>query len=558
MFRKFICHISIFFLLFAIYLFSSEIDCLENPDNIIHQYDAEAEDSLYIQEDSLQIILDSLIYRKPAHSEIDTTDYNIKNLKKDVHKYIFQKREIRKDLQLPFLFYNENFHLKAPFEPDIHFIKNGFSIIPFKISNTHILQNYLPFLNTYFKRNFIHFKYGDYNFPVAITESFLGLGDIDMNHAAVSFSKGRILNLKNINLEANYIGQDGLFLRKNEKSRNLFLHLFNVHNWGTVHFYFSLIDQDISSNKLLSVSEYYPEKIKERTSDSAVILKNKLVDIGLRYEKSEIEDETRKQVEILFKKYLSSANNYFSGSLEYFWEFEPQDSSFYVLTLDQESDIISFLICNSASYTNNENYFLSSVISRKIFDAFYLKAKYLKSEYLRDNFDRFIEKIGTGICYNNNMIYSEIIYGQQETPNNPDDFIELINNFDIRINNINFRIENWTYFLKNRNNTLKLYPEWQIKTLFEITYNLKYNNAIKAGLSHLYCSEYEYILNDTDQTFENDTSNFDSFLIFKITDFFEIRLDVINLTNSKEMFNSGPDSIPGRHVNFSVNWIFIN
>ena len=159
-------------------------------------------DSLEIPADSLAVIevsADSIYI--PAEEIPDTTGISLKELKQNLEQYLEDTQNNKEKLQFPFILYNENFHLKTPFDPALRFIKNGFTVIPFKVSNLHILQNYNPFFNTEYKRGFTIFSEGNFDLPVAVTESFLCLGEGDMNHAYISFRKGDILGLKNINLK---------------------------------------------------------------------------------------------------------------------------------------------------------------------------------------------------------------------------------------------------------------------------------------------------------------------------------------------------------------------
>jgi hypothetical protein len=95
-----------------------------------------------------------------------------------------------------------------------------------------------------------------------------------------------------------------------------------------------------------------------------------------------------------------------------------------------------------------------------------------------------------------------------------------------------------------------------MSNFLELTYSLKYNNAIKLGLKHIYHSSYSYTLDDMDTIFQNDTQNFNAYLKIQLTNNFEISIDAVNLTNNKIMFTNS--NHPGTHFNFNVHWIFMN
>ncbi|MCK4311638.1 MAG: hypothetical protein KAW88_02765 [Candidatus Cloacimonetes bacterium] len=522
--------------------------------NVIPE-ETEIDSLLFIpaKEDSLEIFEEEIP---------DTTISALKILKKDVEAHINQKNLMREYLFLPYLIYNENFHLKSPFDPDIRFIKNGFTIIPFEVSNTHILQNYKPFFNTEFKRDFIHFRQDDYELPVAITESFLGLGDVDMNHATVSLKKGNILGITNLNFEADYIGQDGKWLGVNEKSRNLNLHLFYNFNWVKLHFYHTTIDQEIHTNKLVNAPEI-PEnpKIKEWTSDSAILFENRYLNIGGRYEKTEIDTLNRTLTEFMLTKSLQNNNHFISLIWEYLRE-RSDDSSFNILTLNQSSDILLFNIGNSGYYQDEDNYLLSSKIGGKIFKPISSTAKYFIHEDSVGNPNHPKEKMGVGLILNPSFLRLEAIYGT-ETPQKhkrkDNRFVEISNDIRFKIKSFGINLISWTLYRDINYEYSQPLPTWQAKTILELVYNLKYNNAIKLGLSHFYTSEYEYTCDGADCIFKMKNSNIDAYLAFQITDRFKIWVDAVNLTNTDHLF-AYPVShkLPGTHFNFNVQWIFVN
>ncbi len=109
------------------------------------------EDSLETAVDSLAVIevsADSIYI--PAEVTPDTTGISLKELKQSLDQYLEDIENNKEKLQFPFILYNENFHMKTPFDPVLRFIKNGFTVIPFKVSNLHILQNFKPFFNIRF------------------------------------------------------------------------------------------------------------------------------------------------------------------------------------------------------------------------------------------------------------------------------------------------------------------------------------------------------------------------------------------------------------------------
>ena len=205
-------------------------------------------DSSFVELDST--FVEELIEEEP----VDSFYIDIQKLKEQVDSLISKRKEIEKYEHLPYSIYNENFHLKSLSEPDIWMRKNGFLILPFNTSKTHLLQNYTPFFQTDFSQNQVSFYQTNYDLPVAMTNAILGLGDLDMNHAFVNFQKGNVFNIRNLNIKADYFGQDGYWYSVYEKSSNFNLHLFYDHKFGKFHYYHTTIDQEIPSEKLLENS----------------------------------------------------------------------------------------------------------------------------------------------------------------------------------------------------------------------------------------------------------------------------------------------------------------
>ena len=99
-------------------------------------------------QDTLQFfdtaMMDSLLYTQT--DQVDSLD--IVDLHNKLQEFLADKKQMRNDFQLPFIIEKEDFHWKTPFNPNLHFSKNGFTHFPFLISNIHVIQNFAPLFNS--------------------------------------------------------------------------------------------------------------------------------------------------------------------------------------------------------------------------------------------------------------------------------------------------------------------------------------------------------------------------------------------------------------------------
>ncbi len=515
------------------------------------------EDSLEILPDSLAVIevsADSI--HIPAEVIPDTTGISLIELKQSLDQYLEDTQNNKEKLHFPFILFNENFHLKTPFDPGLRFIKNGFTVIPFKVSNLHILQNYNPFFNTEYKRGFTRFSEGNYDLPVAVTESFLCLGEGDMNHAFVSLRKGKILGLKNVNMKIDYLGQEGQWLSVNEKSRNFNLHLFSSHDWGKINLYHTTIDQKISTNKLVNAPELPESKrIEDKISDTAILFENKYINFGARFEKTKTDTLNRDLSELLLSKTFENNNHYIHSSYEYFMN-NSNDTNFHLLTLDHHSQIAFFNLGNSGYYQDEENHVFTSELEYKVLKGINVIVKYnvLKSENIF--FFQPEERTGTGLTLDLPFMQTEVIAGKENLNEENTYFAETTSYADIHYKRLQLKMKNWTLY---RDIELEYLPTLQSQTSLELILNLEYNNAIKLGLEHVYTSEYSYTCDNADCIFRDKFSNFDAWLAFQVTRRFQIQVDAVNLLDNAHLFAYPiSEQLSGPRLNINLHWIFIN
>ena len=479
---------------------------------------------------------DSLLSLPPQEIIADSSEKISENLKADIDKLVHSESANELFLSLPI--YRENYHLQSAFPLNLYFRKNGFSIFPFRISEVHLLQNYLPFYQMKYTENSLDFTKINYDFPVAFSRTNLGLGDNEMNHAFLSFRKGNILGIKKLHLDFDVLTYDGLWLSEREKATNFNLKLLYDTNLGEFYFFVSSIDENIS-DYVLSEADSVHSAISEKSSDFTFLFANKIADIGVRHEKNKVGNDERETWQILLKKEIRLKNYRFGISLERFLQPVFSDSAFTILGFRQDSQIAGFDWENRIDYLNREKYEAASILQKAIFSHFFLQGKY--SVY---SFSNTLERKGLGWIFKSDLFQNETSFGLQKNSDKNGFYVETRNTANLPINKISIKLQNRLFFRQAGNDDF--FPKWQSKNLFEITGLLKYENSISLGIKHIFCSEIET---------ESPTNNIDIYLKIGITPKFEIKGEIVNILNREELFGN---PLPPTHFIANVKWIFIN
>lgn len=524
---------------------------------------------------------------------LDTLEKRIdlKLLLIEMNNFLDDKRKMEDDLFLPHLIYKENFHLSSPFDLNVRIKKNGFSEIPFATGNLQTVQNNRNIYNTIYKRGNIFYNSLEYSLPAAITETCMGLGDIDMNNISASLMKGDIFGFPAFDMQLDFLSEKGIWQgNENEVIQNFHLHLSYDLGYAKVHFDNSLIDQTLPGGKDINMYSYPFDSASNKENEYSITFENKIVDIGFKYKNNDykIENIFRKErdlMQVLAQKKIQIPNHHLDLSFEFISEdittssfvnpdttdITAKDSSYYFLSVDHDSYILGFNIGNTGYYQDEYNFQFDSELKKEISHGFNLFGEYsvLSNEYFPNYLTTFFyhqtrSRIGGGILINPSQLKSKITIGQHLIEGFKGEYYDIQNILDLKIfKKIGFKFKHWlrnertTICVDDVNNyNLYSFPEWQMSNLIEITYFLKHNNAIKIGFKQIYHSSYSYTLGDMDTIFQNDTQNFDAYLKIQLTDRFEISADVINLTNTNAMFTNSDH--PGTHFNFNVHWIFVN
>ena len=463
---------------------------------------------------------------------IDSTNNYRKRLKTEMDSFI---SEI--DFSVPIsYFYNENFHIKTAIEPDITIIKNGFTLLGSGLKNSVLLQTHLPFYKAKAKRDLIFLDNSNYNLVVPITVTYLGLGDQEMNRGFISYKKGNLFNITDFNIETSYLGHAGNWFNVNEKSSNFDIHLFYAKSFGELHFYSTKINQNFSSlRSTISTSDTICD---DNLFENSVIFKNKFIDLGYKRSQAEVDTIRYNFEQYYLSKTITSEKNFFQASLEHF----TGDYDFSSIRLLHHSEFALFRISNNGFYRTNAKHYLTSEITAG------LKHLFISGEYINSNnknkYKKYIGKIGT----NFDLIKVGLNLGKQIQYLDEWCFSELSTSITIPTHFTDYMIENKTAYLIDAPDK---YPNIKSNTKAQMHFDLDHQNFIDIGLSHIYCGNYKKAANTYN------ASNFDLFLKVQITPYFELYANIVNLFDNNDMFEQ-MNSVPGRHLNYGVKWIFVN
>lgn len=503
--------------------------------------------------------LDDKIAKKDSLSEIINQDSVISNHKilvKELGRFLDSLTYKRKN-QYSDIIYRENFHLKSPFRLNYRFIKNGFSVIPYKTRNIDILQNYTFSHAQDHKNGMIYFRKNNFALPVSVTESYLGLGDNDMNHAVVKFVKGKIFGINNLNLELDYFGYEGKWLGVNEKSSNLDIHIMYKSQLGNIHLFNNTIQQDISSSKLFEPVELNMEEVVNKNiSDRSLLFENKYLNLGLRAETCKIDTTERHLYEALLHRRFEMKKHTLDLAYEYFVSNNIKHG-FSLVTLAHNSKVSFLEFRNSGYYKTNEDMLLSSDL---VYDP--LQFTQIGFNITKKN-DEYSQRETTSLdlILRNSKLKSKFSWGTSYKQPFEDVYFGWKNRTDFRLNKFTILVQNHLIIdekglISDSYDTIESYPKYRMQNSLEFSLNLENHNKIILGLQHTYISSFKY---DQDTISKRDFSNLDAFLSFQISKLFKISANAINLTNSERPFTyPSSEKIPGTHFNFKVHWIFVN
>jgi len=382
------------------------------------------------------------------------------------------------------------------------------------------------------------------------------LGDLDMNHASASFKKGSIIGLKSLNLELSYLGQDGLWIGKRERSANLDIHLFYTYDNFQLHGYRTIIDQKIGSNKMYPAPELNSiSEINDKLSETAFVLENPYLDLGFRYEKAEVDTLERKQLTYLLSKKLETTDHYLHTSAEYF-QNKSENTETKRITFDHHSKVSILEWNNKVFYQQENNYFAATEFLISPVSGFSILAVF--EEFGKESILPLWQekRLAGGFLWQNRYFDLKLISGKDKIDSEDEIFIQSDLKVKLNLGRFSLVPSNWFIYRDTENIQL---PSMQSQTDVDLIYNLNYDNALKFSLHHVFVSEYGYFTDFSEGYIINSFENLNCSLGFQITKNFSIKIDAVNILGSQQLFGYPTSEImEGRHFNFNLHWIFIN
>ncbi len=540
--------------LFFAFLYSEgEKDIFEEPD---------IENIECIEIDSLDVLQDSL-FSTPDWETVqkDTLDFDLGEIRNQIDSLIYEEVYYRDHNRLlPYFLYSENFHYKTYPNPNLYITKNGFSLVPYLVRSSHIFQNLNPLYQADFRRNHLNFTQEKYELPVFLTNSFLGLGDENMNHVGVIFRKGLLLGIKNLNFNFGYLGQEGNWLGINEQSKHFDLMLDYASKIGSFYLFYSSLDQNISSDKFTD-NPQDQEKIKEKVSDLSFYFENPYINLGAKYEKIIIDNFIRHCYNFKFDKKITLNNHLLMGKIE-FIKLKESEEDYFQFSLDHESRFNPITLINYGVIKDSDNYSYNNRLNLGLYKGISL----ISDNFYFSSYDKEIAVNSVGLGITTNFIAMELLYSHKNEFTDNDMF-ELFSNLNIEVNSLEIILENHLSYLfdfqisENDDSEKSSLPKYRIQNRLELIYHLKFDNAIKLGIDQIFFSDYYAHLFNLDMTpsYVGNALNFDGYISVQISTRFEIRLDVVNITNETHVFSFDRDEmIPATHFNFNIFWTFIN
>ncbi|PID27988.1 MAG: hypothetical protein CSB55_06500 [Candidatus Cloacimonadota bacterium] len=485
----------------------------------------------------------------------------------------------------PNLILKENYNYYSdPLYTDYAIRKFGFleNVAPFA-EHLQFRTNY-PFHHADYSANLLSFEPYEYAFPVTFTDTDLGIGDVNMQHSLVRIRKNELFDVKNLYVSFGFLGSEGSFPKHKNTNSSTDLDLYmsyknaggkyqisyknhrsdlnglNLGEQYALHYDWASVKQDefIAGWE----NKYFYLKYKQNIYDADMINSDK-EEIALNLKKE-------KNTGLIGKKF-SFAETVFDISVQH--EFNGETGGVFIFRTElSKADFgINLWIINK---DKNSFSFESGYSLNQNFRPF-LKSEYLNNEPIEYYNNSPLQKIklssslnksGAGIDFKNDMLAAKIFMGFWTDKTDKsihyqtgiDDLGKKFNYFFAEWQaNYKFKIllfdGNWinsgTLLLEN----IETLPYINWKTHLKFIWNLRHHNFLTAGIIYQYGGiDYRniYFNNIFDESY-----SLDSYISLQITRQFRINLEGYNLLN-RDYILSRPAWL--NHVNFSIEWLFLN
>jgi hypothetical protein len=176
----------------------------------------------------------------------------------------------------------ENFHLYEPAPVEQTLLLDGLPERSKYVTTAHLLQTFSSFDSVSTAGPFLRSDSRGYSLEPAFTEAFMGLGDEHMNHIAASLRKGSALGVRNLDIRFDYVGYEGYWSEKSDKSANFRGRIDYRRGDHTLTYDYRSIHQDPTPEALLSgYAIGYGKVLHEDLNRHRLVWSNPWLDLGL-------------------------------------------------------------------------------------------------------------------------------------------------------------------------------------------------------------------------------------------------------------------------------------
>jgi|GEM_PF-2262899 len=505
--------------------------------------------------------LEATRLRAEAAARIEDTTIDTLNLTQGIKDEIQKVLDLQHTLPLPYLVHRENNHYFAPLENQLLLRWNDFSLHPWLVSQTHLYQSYSPLFHTSSSANGHQYNQANYVLPAALTETWLGIGDLDMTHAVVAFHKGFIMGQQNLALEVSYSGMAGDWYSQSDKASNFNGHLSYKTSAGNFHFYHTAINEETSTAAL--IPQMRCNAIANlHTTNNAVMWETPLVNLGFRHQHNRVDISTQPDADqwiksLLLRREFTLSHHQLTAAFEPTWI----DNHYRTVATADHRFHSHFISTSTTLHLDDDRLEAYSFGTLRLHPwmgaCWELRARSDAPKYQNVwlNAINPQEKmtLAGGVTLLPNSLNVCIMGGKTET-DYLRDFLQIRTNGSLPWRNYTLDISAWSRYLPDPGPWL---PTWQINADAAIRMHLEHDNSVALGTSLIYASDYYSTWRDADSSWLTHAQNIDIYFTAAVSKLFEIEGRAVNILNHATLFEMVGTN-PETHYNVSVRWFFKN
>ena len=503
--------------------------------------------------------------KKEKKESEDVPDIKKETLKKRV--LAFKKQNSRNLFRIPVNFQRENNHIYSNQIFELRAERNDFTDLLLYQYPSLSLQNYLPFYNLKYYPGKLSYEYKNYYLPAAITDFSLGSGNNNMNYARVSFEKGQLLGLEQTGIKFDFMTDQGFFLYHEQKREDFNVSVYKkiLGNEITIN-YLTLNSEIFKDNIISSNFETVSGIMNQNSTQISYRVKNKFLEFGYKNQQQKFTAANRKKrtdfTNYMVKRNIRIKEQFLGFKYEYIQE-KHNELKLHTYSLKDSLKFNNLTSTGDFMFQNkgNCNYQTNLIYNLNLLA---VGAGFNRNmrEYTPEKFsyktDYYYAKIGL----NHKKVELAIQTGWKDWLIEVDDSDTIWNLKREKILNSklysNMKLPIYKFYITSENNIIyngfdELYykPKLRLKGNISLLIPLKHKNRIELGFEYNYHSDYRNLFfNYVDLGYR-----YNAFLEIGITDLFEIRGDLINIT-SEEYFMGNMNY--SYYSKFRFRWYLFN